>query len=453
MVMSVEHSQAPATQNSEGNARHSPALKRRCPSFFISLLHRLLGPPTKFNVLRSWIRQIIWFNLLTVLTTPLLSLYGVLTTTSNSNTIFFSIAYYILNMIGVTAGKFAQGLISYTASKPLELFLAVVGAGSVQGSIKWWCRHHRAHHRYTDTHLDPYGGHHGFWWSHIGWMLVESKAKPGQVEIDDLKRNPIVAWQHRWFFHLAAVFGLLLPAAIPGCLWGDWRGGLFFAGLLRLTCVHHSIFCVNSLAHWLGEASFDDKLTPRDHFFTALVTLGEGYHNFHHQFPMDYRNAVKWYQWDPTKWFIACCEILGLASHLQRSPDGEIRKSQFTMQVKQLKEVQDDISWPLTSDELPVIEWSDFQEQSEKRPLILVAGFIHDVEDFAGRHPGGEKLVRKYVGKDATTAFVGGVYDHSNAARNSDLGKLALLDWVSSTRRHRKLELRGRLSMALSKDK
>lgn len=116
---------------------------------------------------------------------------------------------------------------------------------------------------------------------------------------------------------------------------------------------------MNSLAHWLGEASFDDKLTPRDHFFTALVTLGEGYHNFHHQFPMDYRNAVKWYQWDPTKWFIACCEILGLASHLQRSPDGEIRKSQFTMQVKQLKEVQDDISWPLTSDELPVIEWSD----------------------------------------------------------------------------------------------
>jgi stearoyl-CoA desaturase (delta-9 desaturase) len=67
----------------------------------------------------------------------------------------------------------------------------------------------------------------------------------------------------------------------------------------------------------LGETPFDDKHTPRDHFTTALVTIGEGYHNFHHQFPMDYRNAIKWYQYDPTKWFIWACQQLGLASHLK----------------------------------------------------------------------------------------------------------------------------------------
>ena len=78
-----------------------------------------------------------------------------------------------------------------------------------------------------------------------------------------------------------------------------------------------STFCVNSLAHWLGETPFDDKHTPRDHFTTALVTIGEGYHNFHHQFPMDYRNAIRWYQYDPTKWFIWACQQLGLASHLK----------------------------------------------------------------------------------------------------------------------------------------
>lgn len=33
-------------------------------------------------------------------------------------------------------------------------------------------------------------------------------------------------------------------------------------------------------------------------------------------------------------------------------------------------------------------------------------------------HPGGRHLLRKNVGKDATTAFFGGVYDHSNAAHN-----------------------------------
>jgi hypothetical protein len=78
-----------------------------------------------------------------------------------------------------------------------------------------------------------------------------------------------------------------------------------------------STFCVNSLAHWLGDAPFDDKHTPRDHIITAFVTIGEGYHNFHHQFPMDYRNAIKSYQYDPTKWVIWTLSKLGLASHLK----------------------------------------------------------------------------------------------------------------------------------------
>ena len=128
---------------------------------------------------------------------------------------------------------------SYTASGPLQLFLAIAGAGSVQGSIKWWSRHHRAHHRYTDTDLDPYNGHHGFWWTHIGWMLVTPSVRPGSVDISDLQRNSIVAWQHRWFFTLAFTFGLMLPVVIPGFFWSDWRGGLFYSGILRLTCVHH----------------------------------------------------------------------------------------------------------------------------------------------------------------------------------------------------------------------
>ena len=74
---------------------------------------------------------------------------------------------------------------------------------------------------------------------------------------------------------------------------------------------------MNSLAHWLGDSPFDDKHTPRDHVITAFATIGEGYHNFHHQFPMDYRNAIKWYQYDPTKWFIWACKAIGLASHLK----------------------------------------------------------------------------------------------------------------------------------------
>lgn len=208
---------------------------------------------------------------------------------------------------------------SYNASKPLEYFLAFAGAGAVEGSIKWWSRGHRAHHRYTDTDLDPYSAHKGLWWSHVGWMLIKPRRKPGVADISDLSRNGVVRWQHKWYIPMLIFMGFIVPTLIPGFLWGDWLGGYVYAGALRLTFVHHSTFCVNSLAHWLGETPFDDKHTPRDHMFTALVTIGEGYHNFHHQFPMDYRNAIRWYQYDPTKWFIWVCSVLGLASHLKAS--------------------------------------------------------------------------------------------------------------------------------------
>ena len=87
------------------------------------------------------------------------------------------------------------------------------------------------------------------------------------------------------------------------------------------------------------------------------MTVGEGYHNFHHQFPMDYRNAIKWYQYDPTKWFIWVCSAFGLASHLKVFPDNEVRKGQLTMQLKKLREKQDVITWAPNVDELPVISW------------------------------------------------------------------------------------------------
>jgi stearoyl-CoA desaturase (delta-9 desaturase) len=182
--------------------------------------------------------------------------------------------------------------------------------------------------------------------------------------------------------------------------------------------VFQSTFCVNSLAHWLGDKPFDNKHTPCDHFFTALCTIGEGYHNFHHQFPMDFRNAIKWFQYDPTKWFISTMSILGLASHLKRFPDNEIKKGQYTMQLQQLQEQSEGLQWPKSSNELPVISWDDFKAEAKDRSLIAIHGFIHDCSSFSDDHPGGAHLIKRAIGTDATTAFFGGVYDHSNAAHN-----------------------------------
>lgn len=183
----------------------------------------------------------------------------------------------------------------------------------MQGSVLWWSRTHRAHHRYTDTSRDPYAVERGFFHAHIGWTLFKSDLPKGRVEITDLRKDPVVVWQHRYYHLIGLVMGFIMPAMIPGLCWGDWSGGLYFATMARLTAVHHvcsvplkfqgatdkllpnqCTFCINSVAHWLGDTPYDDKHSARDHLISAVLTLGEGYHNFHHQFPSDYRNAVHW---------------------------------------------------------------------------------------------------------------------------------------------------------------
>lgn len=106
------------------------------------------------------------------------------------------------------------------------------------------------------------------------------------------------------------------------------------------------------------------------------------------------------------------------SSSRQVFPDNEVRKGQLTMQLKRLRQTQEGLAWPQENNNLPIISWESFQDQASARPLIAVAGFIHDVSDFMDEHPGGRHLLARNIGKDATTAFFGGVYDHSNAAHN-----------------------------------
>lgn len=360
-----------------------------------------------------------WFNLGVLVLTPAVALYGLLWVPVLPKTAVCAVGYYVYTMLGITAGYHRLwSHRSYNASFPLQVFLILAGASAVQGSCYWWARRHRSHHRYTDTDLDPYNSERGLLWTHIGWIIFDSNLKAGPAEITDLRKDPLVQWQHRWYFYIQAVFGYILPACIPGLLWNDWLGGFFFVGALRMTAAHHSTFAINSIAHYLGSTPYDDKHTPRDHLISALLTMGEGYHNFHHQFPMDYRNAFRWYQWDPTKWFITACHWLGLASHLRVFPSNEIEKGALTMKLKALKDVQDSLEWPVPSDELPVVTWETFQDESKSRPLLLVSGFIHDASEFLDNHPGGRALLASNTGKDMTAAFFGGVYSHSHAAHN-----------------------------------
>lgn len=248
-------------------------------------------------------------------------------------------------------------------------------------------------------------------------ILKQNPKRFGRTDISDLNADPVVVWQHRHFLKIVVLMGLVVPMLVAG-IWGDWWGGFVYAGILRIFFVQQATFCVNSLAHWLGEQPFDDRNSPRDHVVTALATMGEGYHNFHHEFPSDYRNAIRWYQYDPTKWAIWCWGQVGLARDLKMFRENEIEKGRVQQLQKKVDKKRAELDWGTPLSELPVMEWEEFVERARSRALVVVAGVVHDVEDFVKEHPGGRAMIQAGVGKDATAMFNGGVYYHSNAAHN-----------------------------------
>ncbi|KAJ3196043.1 hypothetical protein HK101_010283 [Irineochytrium annulatum] len=345
-----------------------------------------------------------------------------MTVTLTWRTAILTVVWYYFTGFGITGGNHRYWAHrSYEASRPFQYVLMLASSGAFEGSIRWWCRDHRAHHRFTDTPKDPYGAQNGLWWSHMGWMLMkQDKNVIGRVDISDLNKDPLIVWQHKNYLAVASVMAFLVPTLIAGLGWGDFAGGYFYAGVIRLVFLHHATFCVNSLAHYLGEHTFDDRRTPRDHFITALVTLGEGYHNFHHEFPTDYRNAIQWWQYDPTKWTIWVASLFGLTYGLKQFPDNEIQKGRVQMQEKKIAEVRKKLSWGVPLESLPVKTFAEVQQEIKEagRALVIVEGLVYDVTDFMDDHPGGRGFLRAGIGRDVTKSFNGGIYNHANAARN-----------------------------------
>jgi stearoyl-CoA desaturase (delta-9 desaturase) len=123
-----------------------------------------------------------------------------------------------------------------------------------------------------------------------------------------------------------------------GWLTGDVLGMLLLAGFLRLVVSHHFTFFINSLAHIWGSQPYTEENTARDNPVVALLTYGEGYHNFHHMFAHDYRNGVRAWQWDPSKWFIAFMSWLGLAKNLKRVPWFKVQRALLDAQFRRAEQ-------------------------------------------------------------------------------------------------------------------
>ena len=239
---------------------------------------------------------------------------------------------------------------SYQAKAPLRLLFAIGGALSVQNRILVWASDHRRHHRYVDdAEKDPYAISNGLWFAHIGWMLRHYKSsEPDISNAKDLEQDPIVMWQYKHYVSLALFMNVAVPLLI-GYLHGDLWGTFLLAGLARLVVSHHFTWFINSLAHYWGKQPYSLKNSARDNWFISLFTFGEGYHNYHHAFQWDYRNGVKWWQWDPTKWLIYGCSWIGLTSNLKVCERFKIEQSilelEFSKAVDKLDSLINGEQW------------------------------------------------------------------------------------------------------------
>ena len=259
---------------------------------------------------------------------------------------FFAL-FMVINGIGIGSGYHRLwSHRTYEAHPILRWFLAIAGGMSLQNSIIVWSARHRVHHRdVDDNERDPYSIGRGFWFAHIGWMLKDYPS--GEVDysvVPDLFKDPVAAFQHRWYWTLVWLTNLALPLFL-GWLTGDMLGMFLLAGIARLVLSHHVTFFINSLAHMWGTQPYTDENSARDNHFLALITYGEGYHNYHHLFQSDYRNGIRWWHLDINKWFISTCALLGLVKNRKRAPAFKVLRAKLNMEFKRaqqkLERIQD----------------------------------------------------------------------------------------------------------------
>jgi stearoyl-CoA desaturase (delta-9 desaturase) len=285
-----------------------------------------------------------WTNMLLFSLTPLLALilvplYGFLYGYDLYEWVVFVVLMGFCGM-SITAGYHRLwSHKSYKAHPLLRFIYALGGACALQNDILTWSSAHRRHHQYVDDNeRDPYSAGRGFWFSHIGWILRDyDSSKEDLSNVKDLQQDPIAMWQRKHYLALLLLMNIGLPAFL-GFIHGDIIACILLGGLLRLVLSQHVTYLINSIAHMWGQQPYSKKSSARDNALIALATYGEGYHNYHHTFQWDYRNGIKWWHFDPTKWMIKLLSFVGLTKDLKRCNPAQIEKAKLEIQYQNATE-------------------------------------------------------------------------------------------------------------------
>ena len=242
---------------------------------------------------------------------------------------------WFLSGTGITVGY--HRLFAHRAFKTypiIEWFYMLTGSMALQNTILNWCSDHRRHHKKLDTKDDPYSIKEGFLHAHIGWVVKKNEKKYSGVS--DLEKKSSVSFQKKYYWSMSLFLSFILPILI-GLLYNRPFGGLLWGGILRVTLVHHFTFFINSLCHYLGSREYDPSTTARDSWVMSFLTFGEGYHNYHHKFQWDYRNGIRWYNFDPSKWIIKFLSLFNITYGLRKVPEYLIVQAKIDTINKKIK--------------------------------------------------------------------------------------------------------------------
>jgi stearoyl-CoA desaturase (delta-9 desaturase) len=216
------------------------------------------------------------------------------------------VGWFFMKFVGISAGfhrLFSHH--SYEVSKTIKRFILFCGTIAVQGSAILWVGIHRgAHHRHSDTDLDPHSPIHGFWHSYITWMFTLKEGDVSVRRVPDLLRDPDVVFAHKHYIKIVwIVYGLAALVDI----------NLFFYLLVLPSLITLHVFCLQtSVVHYtkLGYRNYQTKDNSINVPWLFLITQGECWHNNHHGNPKNPNYGSKhWWELDPTYWLIKLIRI------------------------------------------------------------------------------------------------------------------------------------------------
>jgi stearoyl-CoA desaturase (Delta-9 desaturase) len=162
-----------------------------------------------------------------------------------------------------------------------------------QNSCIEWVRDHRVHHKYSDTNADPHNASRGFFFSHIGWLLCKKhpdvKKYGAKIDMSDLESDWLLRWQHKYYVPLVILCSFGIPIFISTYFFGESLMCAYHINIFRYILTLHITWSINSVSHIWGSKPFEKDIAPTDTYIIGFLAFGEGWHNYHHVYPWDYK--------------------------------------------------------------------------------------------------------------------------------------------------------------------